>query len=62
MPLGTIPLSERMSSLLGFERMERRTVASYERELAAHKATEGELRKALARDQALLHQKDVSIR
>ena len=62
MPLGNIPLSERVSSLLGFESAERRTVASYERELAAHKATESELRKALARDQALLRQKDVSIR
>ena len=59
MPLRNI---ERVSSLFGFERTEQRTVASYERELAAHKATESELRKALARDQALLRQKDVSIR
>jgi two-component sensor histidine kinase len=51
-----------MSTLLGFESAERRTVASYERELAAHKATESELRKALARDQVLLRQKDDSIR
>jgi len=62
MPLGNTLLRERVSSLLGFESAERRTVASYERELAAHKATESELRKALARDQALLRQKDVSIR
>jgi two-component sensor histidine kinase len=61
-PLGNIPLSERVSSLLGFESAERRSVASYERELAAHKATESELRRALARDQALLRQKDVAIR
>lgn len=62
MPLGNIvPLSERVSSLLGLERAERRTAESYERELAAHKATESELRQALARDQALLRQKDVSI-
>ena len=62
MPLGTVPLSARVSNLLGFESPERRPAASYERELAAHKATESELRKALARDQALLRQKDVSIR
>jgi two-component sensor histidine kinase len=51
-----------MSTLLGVESVERRTVAIYERELAAHKATESELRKALARDQVLLRQKDDSIR
>jgi two-component sensor histidine kinase len=62
MPLGTVPLSARVSSMLGFESPARRTAASYERELAAHKATESELRKALARDQALLRQKDASIR
>jgi len=62
MPLGNIPFSERVSSLLGFERMERLTVASYERKLAAHEATETELRKALARDQVLIRQKDNSIR
>ena len=62
MPLGNTLLRERVSSLLGFESAERRTVASYERELAAHKATESELRKALARDQALLRQKDLAIR
>ena len=62
MPLGTVPLSARISTLLGFESPEQRTAASYERELAAHKATESELRAALARDQALLRQKDDSIR
>ena len=62
MPLGNISLSARVSTLLGFESPERRSVASYERELAAHKATESELRKALVRDQALLRQKDNSIR
>ncbi|HZX87527.1 MAG TPA: histidine kinase dimerization/phosphoacceptor domain -containing protein [Reyranella sp.] len=51
-----------MSTLLGSESAERRPVASYERELAVHKATESELRKALARDQVLLRQKDDSIR
>jgi two-component sensor histidine kinase len=62
MPLGNVPLSARVSTLLGFESPERRTAASYERELAAHKATESELRKVLAHDQALLRQKDASIR
>jgi two-component sensor histidine kinase len=62
MPLGTVPLSARVSTLLGFEIPGQRTAASYERELAAHKATESELRRALARDQALLRQKDTSIR
>jgi two-component system, sensor histidine kinase PdtaS len=61
MPLGAIPLSTRVSSLLGFESAERRTAASYERQLAAHEATESELRQALALNQALLRQKDVSI-
>jgi two-component sensor histidine kinase len=55
-------LSARVSTLLGFESPERRTAASYERELAAHKATASELRKALARDEVLLRQKDASIR
>lgn len=62
MPLGNIPLRARVSTLLGFENPERRTVESYQRELAALKATESELRKALARDQVLLRQKDNSIR
>jgi two-component sensor histidine kinase len=62
MPLGNILLSARVSSLLGFESAEQRTAASYERELAAHKATESELRMALARDQALLREKDNAIR
>jgi two-component system, sensor histidine kinase PdtaS len=41
-----------------FESPERRTVASYERELANHRYTEIRLREALAREQALLRQKD----
>jgi two-component system, sensor histidine kinase PdtaS len=40
----------------------RRTVASYERELTAHRCTEASLREALARDYALLRQKDELIR
>ena len=62
-PLGSIILlGERMSSPVKFQRAERRAVESYERELASHKATESELRKALAHGQALLRQKDDTIR
>jgi two-component system, sensor histidine kinase PdtaS len=61
MPLGTVPSSTLVSTLGLFESPERRTAASYERELAAHQATESELRKALARDEALLRQKDSTI-
>jgi hypothetical protein len=49
-----------------FESRERRTVASYERELKRerirHRRTETELREALAQEDALLHQKDELIR
>jgi two-component sensor histidine kinase len=62
MPLGTVPLSARIATLVGLQNPERRTAASYEGELAAHRATESELRKALARDEVLLREKDVSIR
>ncbi len=41
---------------------ERRTVASYERELREHRHTEGQLREALVREEALLRQKDELIR
>ena len=41
-----------------FESPERRTVASYERELTRHRHTEIRLREALAREEALLRQKD----
>jgi len=40
----------------------RRTVASYERELTAHRCTEGWLRAALVREGALLRQRDELIR
>jgi two-component sensor histidine kinase len=40
------------------ESPERRTVASYERELTKHRCTEIRLREALAREEALLRQKD----
>jgi two-component system, sensor histidine kinase PdtaS len=41
-----------------YEIPERRTVASYKRELIRHKRTETGLRQALARDEVLLRQKD----
>ena len=62
MPLGTVPFGTRVSALFSFQSPERRTAESYECELAAYKATESELRKALARDQTLLRQKDNSLR
>ena len=43
---------------INFPNDEARTVASYERELMRHRRTESELRAALAREDALLHQKD----
>lgn len=43
------------------ESPERRTVASYERELTRHRSTEIRLRDALAREEALLRQKDEMI-
>ena len=45
-----------------FESRQRRTVASYKREFIKHKRTETALRQALARDEALLFQKDELIR
>jgi two-component system, sensor histidine kinase PdtaS len=45
-----------------FESSERRTVASYERELAEHRYTEARLRDALAREEVLLRQKDELLR
>jgi hypothetical protein len=44
-----------------FENRERRTIAGYERELTRHRHVESTLRRALARDEALLRQKDASI-
>ena len=44
-----------------FESRERRTVASYERELARRRRTEIGLRELLAEDEALLCQKDALI-
>jgi two-component sensor histidine kinase len=45
-----------------YENPERRTVASYKRELIRHRRSESGLRRALARDEALLYQKDELIR
>jgi two-component system, sensor histidine kinase PdtaS len=45
-----------------FESKERRTVASYERELTRHRLTESLLRAALAREEVLLGQKDELLR
>ena len=45
-----------------FESPERRTAAGYQRELIKHRYTEIRLRKALAREEALLRQKDKLIR
>jgi two-component sensor histidine kinase len=45
-----------------FESPERRTAASYERELTSHRFTESLLRAALAREEVLLGQKDELIR
>ena len=44
--------------IITFESLERRTVASYKRRLTAYRRTEIRLREALARDDALLRQKD----
>jgi len=54
MPFENEPSGTGISSLLSLESTERRTVDSYERELT-------ELRQALARDEALLRQKDEEI-
>jgi two-component system, sensor histidine kinase PdtaS len=53
---GEVSLSAR------FQSQELRTVASYERELAAARVTESQLRALLAQDQVLLGQKDELIR
>jgi len=45
-----------------FENRERRTVASYKRELVKHRRAESGLREALAREEALLSQKDELIK
>ena len=62
MPLENATSNPRISLILSFRRPWRRTVESYELELAEHRATEIELRQGRARDEALLLRKDESIR
>src|ERR1019366_6235951 len=52
-----LPHSTDPPPIITFESPERRTVASYKRRLTAFRRTEIRLRKALARDDALLRQK-----
>ena len=58
MPHRNVLLGSKVFVPPGFEGPPPRTVASYERELAQHRATESRLRKARARDRDLLGQKD----
>jgi two-component sensor histidine kinase len=58
MSIEQLPYSADPALTTLFERPERRTVASYERELTRHRRTEIRLREALAREEALLRQKD----
>ncbi len=62
MPRESVPPGEAASRPPGLEIPVWRTVTSYERELTAHDGTESRLRKALARHQALLQEKDEVIR
>ncbi|MDP1966705.1 MAG: sensor histidine kinase [Reyranella sp.] len=62
MPRTNVPLSADVSLPPGLESPEWRTIANYQRELAEHRATEIRLRKALARDEVLLREKDETIR
>jgi two-component sensor histidine kinase len=55
------PFSTHLTLPPGLQSLDRRTAASYERELRQHRTTESSLRKALARDQALLCEKDALI-
>ena len=62
MPIEYSPRSADSPPIAIFKSLERRTVASYERELTRHRRTELRLREALARDEALLCEKDELIR
>ncbi len=62
MTLEHLPRSADAPPIAVFERQERRTVASYRREIIRHRRTEIGLRQALAREEALLCQKDELIR
>jgi two-component system, sensor histidine kinase PdtaS len=58
MAIGHLPHSEEVPANSVFEVPERRTAASYERELTDHRHTESQLRAALAREVASLHEED----
>jgi two-component system, sensor histidine kinase PdtaS len=58
MTIEQLPLGAGSFPNVLLERRERRLVASYERELMRHRRMESGLRQALARDEALLRQKD----
>jgi two-component sensor histidine kinase len=62
MPVEYSPRSADSPPIAIFKSLERRTVASYKRELTRHRRTELRLREALARDDALLCEKDELIR
>ena len=57
-----LPANTGSPPIITFESTERRTVASYKRRLTAHRLKEIRLREALARDDALLRQKDELIK
>ena len=58
MTIEPLPYSSHSPPNVTFERPEPRTAASYERELTRRRCTEIRLREALAREEALLRQKD----
>jgi two-component sensor histidine kinase len=58
MTIEHLPQSTDSPPIATFESLEPRTVASYKRRLTAYRRTEVRLREALARDDALLRQKD----
>jgi two-component sensor histidine kinase len=58
MTIEHLPHGSGAPPIITFEDSERRTVTSYKRRLTAHRRTEIRLRDALARDDALLRQKD----
>ena len=62
MAIQHLPHSADLPPNVIFEIRERRTAASYERELIRRRRTEIELREALAREEALLSEKDELIR
>ena len=61
MTIGQSPQREGPLNIV-FENRERRTIASYKRELVRHRRAESGLREALAREEALLSQKDELIK